>query len=503
MLETIREYATERLEGDPAFHAAAHRGHAAYYAEFTQRQWEHLTGGGRELALEQLSADLENIHTARHYWVEEKDLEQLSKFVDSLWLLYDARGWYHSTIELMTDMLNVLSSTPLTAGRIQQEILLQTSLARALQVIKGYTLEVEQAYTRALELSREVGDIPELFPVLRGLCSLYGYLGEYDKAGQLAEKILNMAERLDDPNMQAEGHLRLGYCLAFTGEVHQGLEHLETAVAGYDPDRYGTPPYQLGNNSGVIGLNITALLLWMVGFPERAIGRALSAVALARRLDHPYSLAYALFHTGMLHLWRHEAELAKERSEAVIEIAREHEFQVWEAVATCLHGAAVARLGQAEEGLAQVRRGFNLYQGLKTPPVFGPMLISIQAEVCGLAGRPEQGLVLFDQMPEISSLGDEDKNIFLAEAYGIKGDLLLILSPHNAPQAEALFQRGLEMARKQGLPMPELRAAIRLNRLWRDQGKAEQGKRVLNAAYEKFTEGFTTADLMEAMDLLS
>ena len=274
-----------------------------------------------------------------------------------------------------------------------------------MQVVEGYTAEAEQAYTRALALSQEVGDIPELFPVLRGLGSLYGYLGQYDKAGEIAWRLLRMAERLGDDNMQAEGHLRLGYILAFTNDIHLGLEHLEKALAGYDAEQFGTPRFQLGNNSAVIGLNVSALLLWMVGFPERALERANKAVALARRLNHPYSLAYALFHAGVLHLWRREAELAEEAALAALDVAEEHEFQVWSAVATCLHGAALAGLGQAEEGLAQVRRGIDAYQGLNTPPVFWPMLIFMDAEVCGLAGIPEQGLATLDRALEISGPG--------------------------------------------------------------------------------------------------
>ena len=190
MLETIREYAAERLEADPEFRAAARRAHATYFARFTQQQWERLTGHGREAGLAELGADIENVRAAWRYWVEEKDLEQLNKFVDSLWLLYDVRGWYQATIDLTTDMLEVLSSTPSTPERIEQEILLQTSLARALLAIKGYTAEVEQAYTRALELSEAVGEFPQLFPVLRGLASLYIYLGQFDKAAQMGEKIL-------------------------------------------------------------------------------------------------------------------------------------------------------------------------------------------------------------------------------------------------------------------------------------------------------------------------
>jgi predicted ATPase/class 3 adenylate cyclase len=506
MLETIREYAAERLEADAEFGAAARRAHAVYFAGFTQRQWERLTGPAREAALEALVADIENVRTAWAYWVGERDLEQLGKFVDSLWLVYDARGWYHATIDLTRDMLDVLSSAPPSPKRVQQEIVLQTSLARALQVIKGYTHEVEQAYTRALELAQEAGEFPELFSVLRGLGSLYGFIGEYEKAGQMAQKILDMAERLGDPAMQFEGHLRLGYVLAFTGNVHLGLEHLERAVADYDPDRYGTPRFHLGNHSGVVALNVSALLLWMVGFPERALERAYKALALARRLNHPYSLAYALFHAGVLHLWRREAELAQERSQAVLDIAGEHEFLVWTAVATCLHGAALAgdrREGQAEEGLAQVRRGIDSYQALNTPPVFWPMLMSMQAEVCGLAGKPEQGLAVLDKALEI--FGSASDESLTPEFCRLKGDLLLALSSEHAPEAESWLQRALKAAQELQLPMLELRAAMSLCRLWKDRGKARQAqaRRLLRGAYEKFTEGFETPDLMEAKDLLS
>jgi predicted ATPase/class 3 adenylate cyclase len=496
MLETIREFAIERLDEDLELRAAARRAHATYYANFTERQWERLNSNEREAALLELVFDIENVRAAWRYWVEERDLQKLGKFVDSLWLLFDARGWYHSTIDLITDMLTVLSFAPLTPERIQQEILLQTSLARALQVIKGNTAEVEQAYTRALELSQQVGDIPELFPVLRGLGSLYGYIGQFDKANQVAMRLLSMAERLDDPAMQAEGHLRVGYSLAFTGGIQQGLEHLEMALAGYDAEDYATPRFQLGNNSGVVGLNVSALLLWMVGFPERALERAKAAVALARRLKHPYSLAYAHFHAGLLHLWRREAELAQEGALAVLDIAGDHDFQVWSAVATCLQGAALAGLGQAPAGMVQVRQGIDAYQGLNTPPVFWPLLIFMQAEVSGRAGKPEQGLAVLAKASEITGAASE--NVLSVEFYRLTGDLLLAHSIDNQSEAEQYYLRALDLAREKRVSMMELRAAVCLSRLWQGQRKAEQGKRMLSDVYGRFTEGFTTADLIEA-----
>jgi predicted negative regulator of RcsB-dependent stress response len=184
-----------------------------------------------------------------------------------------------------------------------------------------------------------------------------------------------------------------------------------------------------------------------------------------------------------------------------LDIAGEHEFLVWRAVATCLHGAALAGMGQAEEGLAQVRRGIDSYQGLNTPPVFWPMLISMHAEVCGLAGKPEQGLAELDKALEI--FGSASDGNFSPDFCRLKGDLLLALSPEHAPEAESWLQRARQVAQELQLPMLELRAAISLSRLWRDQGKVEQARQLLSGVYEKFTEGLETPDLMEAKDLLS
>ena len=436
MLETIREYAAERLEEDPELSAAARRAHASYYADFTQRQWERLTGDEREAALVELDADIENVRTAWHYWVEEKDLEQLGKFVDSLWLLYDARGWYHATIDLTTDLLNVLSSTPSTPELAREKIVFQTSLARALLAIKGYTPEVEQAYTRALELSQTVGDDPSLFPVLRGLATFYIFKGEFEKAAHIGEQILSLAEHSNDTSMLVEAHLVLGSNLSFLDNLKMGLEHLEKGIALYDPDRHSSQRFRMGNNPGVVCRTTSAFILWMLGFPDRALKRMDDAIDLAKRLNHPYTMAYAMFHTGLLHFWRREAEQTLGLTEAVLEIAGEHEFGLWNAVGLCLHGAALAGLGRAEEGLAQIQQGMHIYQGLKTPPVFWPLLLSIQAGVCGQMGRPAEGLILIDEAIDIPSQGYG--GAMSGEFYRLKGELLLAQSPGDPREAESL-----------------------------------------------------------------
>jgi predicted ATPase/class 3 adenylate cyclase len=501
MLETIREYAVERLAEDPEFSSAVRRAHATYFADFTQRQWERLTGLEREAALDEMEADIENLRTAWRYWVADGNLEQLHKFTDCLWLLYDVRGWYHAMVDLTADLLNVLASTPSTPERAQQEIMLQTSLARALLATKGYTEEAEQAYERALALCESAGEIPQLFSVLRGLASFYILRTQYEKAIQMGERILQLAEHLDDIDMRVEGHMVLGYNMAFLRDARVGLDHLEKAIALYDPARPRVRRLGLGTNPGVVSLIISGLFLWMLGYPDRARKRAADAVMLARKMGHSYSITYAHFHNGLLSLWLGNPEMAQESAQAVLELAEEHGFQIWSAVGACLRGAALVGMGSTEKGLVLIEKGIDAYRGLKTPPVFMPLLLYLCAGAYGAASRPEDGLRLLNEAIEIASTNSS--KILKSEFLIRNGDLLLAVSAANAAEAESLYQLAVDNARAVHASMLELRAAIRLSRLWQEQGKTDQARKVLGDAYTKITEGFTTPDLQEAKALLA
>lgn len=501
MLETIREYAVERLEEAPEFCAVARRSHATYFADFTLSQWERLTSTAREAALDAMQSELENVQTAWRYWVADGNLEQLHKITDSLWLFYDDRGWYHAMVDLTGDLLNVLASNPSTPERVQQEIMLQTSLARALLATKGYTEEVERAYARALALCERAGEIPELFPVLRGLAAFYILRTEYHKAIQLGERILRLAEHLGDTDMLVEGHMVLGYNLAFIEDPRVGLDHLEKAIALYDPGRPRARRLGLGTNPGVIILTVSSLFLWMMGYPDRARKRSADGVMLAQKMNHPYSLAYAHFHNGLLSLWLRNPEVAEERAQAVLNLAEQHGFQIWSAVGTCLRGAALVGLGSIEMGLGLIEKGIDAYRGLKTPPVFWPLLLYLCAGAYGAASRPEEGLVLMKEAIEFESSGSA--KTLVSEFLILQGELLLALSSANTPEAESCYQQALDNAQAVHASMLELRAAMRLSRLWYEQGHKEQARKLLSEAYSKISEGFTTADLQETQTLLA
>ena len=148
------------------------------------------------------------------------------------------------------------------------------------------------------------------------------------------------------------------------------------------------------------------MVLWMVGFPDRGRDRAKQAMALAEDLEHPSSVAYVYFHAGLIHLWRREPQQAEARTLTVLDIADEYDFQIWRAVGSCLRGAALAEMGSEEEGLALIEVAMSTYQRLQSPPVFWPLLLHIQAGVCGAAGRPADGLVLQDEAIEIATQGE-------------------------------------------------------------------------------------------------
>jgi hypothetical protein len=202
-------YAAERLDELPEFRAAARRAHAAYFADLGRRQWTDLTAPRREPALAAMAADLDNLRLAWRYWAEQRDLDQLNKLVDSLWLLFDGAAGTTATVELTNDLLDILSSAPPSEERAAQETTLRTTLARALMAIKGYTPEVEEVYSRTLALF-EGRELPQLYPVLRTLGSLYIFRAEFAKTAQAGEAILRLARQQDDVGMLVEGHLVLG-----------------------------------------------------------------------------------------------------------------------------------------------------------------------------------------------------------------------------------------------------------------------------------------------------
>jgi predicted ATPase/class 3 adenylate cyclase len=500
LLETIREFAAERLADDSELLDEARSAHAAYFADWTMHQCEKLTGDERAGASERMAEDIENLSAAWRYWVAEGDLEELGRLTDGLWLLYNARGWYHETTTIITDLLEVLASTPSTEERLLHQILLQTSLARVLMASKGFVPETEQAYERALELCEAQGEVPQLLPVLRGLSTFFIYRAEFDKSMRIGEQLLGLAERFDNARARVEGHLLIGVSEGMFARLQPGIDHLEEGIAVYEAAPRTVERFETGNDPGVVCHVVEGMLLWMKGFPDRAVERGYEAIELAEQLHHPQSLAYAHFHTGLIHTWRREPDRANERARAVIDLAGAHEFPVWAAAGSCLHAAAIAASGSVDEGLARLDAAMEQYRALQMPPVFWPALLRIRAEVLLLAGEPAEGLASIDEALDVVTALPEPQ-MLSSELLVLKATLVLATT-NDAADAEVWFALAVERADQLDAPMLQLRARMALARLWLMQGRTEPARTLLAEAYERLTEGFTTLDLTDARTLL-
>jgi predicted ATPase/class 3 adenylate cyclase len=497
MLETIREFTTERLAASPEYAAAAHEAHAAYFAALAADAWASATAGRADDPLASVARDLDNLRVAWRHGVQREDRGRLAQLADPLWHILERRGWYHATIELIRDELALLAKEPESEERWRRELTLRTSLARAIMVLRGYTGEVEDAYHDALALFEGQRELPQIFPVLRSLASFHGYRGEFDKSIRLGREILRLAETTDDPRIRMEGAFVVGSYLTFTGDLRGGLAMLDEAIATFRDPGFRPGRMALGNDPRVSCMTTTGFLLWLLGFPDRAVERADEGVAIARQLDHPYSLAYALFHSGFLHVWRREPERVRDRALEVLRVVERTDLPIWRAMGSCLLGAAISALGDPTAGRARIADGLDQWHGLRTPPVFWPLILYLQALGSFDAGTADTGLALMQDAATIAGPDEVLAPLF----HLLSGDLWLIRPEPDPVAARAAYVHAHDVAAALDAPMPQLRAATRLARI---AGSDERAERLLTlrGLYDRITEGRDTPDLREARELL-
>jgi predicted ATPase/class 3 adenylate cyclase len=500
MLETIRDFAVERLDARPDADRVR-RAHAGWYAELAERLRGDLGGPRRDLVVDALGRDADNLRTAWRYWIAERDLGQLTRLVDSLLILNEARGWYRETVELTTGLLEVLAAAPQTQELATQEFALRMSLARALMATRGYTHEVEEAYAQALERIEQVQDARREFSVLRGLANAHLLRARFTESTELGDRLLAIARAEQDVNMEIDALLVQATGLVFTGHLTDGLRCLETAIARFDAGPPRAVGVRLGNEPRVACLTTSAFCLWLSGFPDRAVERANAGIELARRLDHPWTRAYAQFHSGLLHLWRREYAIVRERALGLQELAEEYDFRIWSAISSCLLGVAQTGLGQAEAGLANVREGMAAYQGIVAPPVFWPMLLFVDAIASARAGVPAQAVEPIGSA--IGLMGGVDApGIFVPEMLLLRGDLFAAMDGPASPASAEAYAAALAGARHLGARISELRALTRLARVSAG-GERDARRGELASALAALTEGETTLDMVEARAILA
>jgi predicted ATPase len=202
----------------------------------------------------------------------------------------------------------------------------------------------------------------------------------------------------------------------------------------------------------------------------------------------------------MFHQLRREVRATLEHAEVIISLTTEQGFPHWMAQGAILRGWALAHQGQAKEGIEQMHQGLVAHRATGAE-IVRPYFLALLAEVRSLIGQPEAGLTLLTEA--LTLVDTTGERWYESELYRLKGELLLQQSSDNHLEAEACFHHALDLARSQQAKSLELRTATSLARLWQSQGKPQEAHDLLAPVYNWFTEGFDTADLIEAKALLN
>ena len=255
------------------------------------------------------------------------------------------------------------------------------SVARTELALQGYTAEAEGMIREALRARRGRGDDRARFPGLRSLGHVHMMRTDFDQTAAVAGEVMAIAEEEQDPVLLAEAHIFAGMSVGWLVDFPSALEHYDKAVAHADATRLGRVDFRVGPHPVVVANGVSGLTRWFVGLPTSASANLQRALDLAEELDHPYSMAYALHHAGLLDLWREDHATLAARAADLRAIAEAYDYPMWRALGLILGGAAMVGSGDPTAGLASVAEGFELYRGLATPPVFWPALLMIHADV--------------------------------------------------------------------------------------------------------------------------
>jgi predicted ATPase len=248
----------------------------------------------------------------------------------------------------------------------------------------------------------------------------------------------------------------------------------------------------------VASLIVLSRTLLCLGYVDQARLRRGEALADARRIS-PYNWTYAqcdAWPGDWALLGAKEARTTLQSAEQALTSSRDQAFPMFLGVGHIMHGWCMGAIGQAEEGIPLLLQGIAIRRAAGTNLLL-PFFLMTLAEVYGMAARAEEGV---NRLAEAAKLLDTTQERWAeAEMHRLRGTLLLSMNKH--AEAENSYRQALSVAQRQSAKFWELRAAMSMARLWRDQGKRQQARELLAPVYSWFTEGFDTLDLKEAKSL--
>jgi predicted ATPase len=410
-------------------------------------------------------------------------------------------------VEQLTRALAQIAALPATPALRREQIKLQVALVTPLMHVKGYAApETQAAAERARVLIEQAEALGEplddpllLFSVLYGFWTANYVAFNGDVMRELAAQFLALAEKQGAIVPLMVGHRLMGISLLSTGDIAQGRAHFERATALYDPAQHRALATRFGADTGVSVLSYRSLALWYLGYPETALADADHALKDAREIGQAGTLMYTLWHASITHICCGKYAAANVQLDELVALADEKGAPFWKAFGMMSQGWVLARTGNASDAIKMLTSGITAYRSTGST-LFLPFYLSYLAHARAELGQFDDAWRCVGEA--MTAIETTRERWCEAEVNRITGEIALMSPEPDAAKAQAYFERALAVARAQQAKSWELRAAMSMARLWRDQGKRDEARDLLTPVYGWFTEGFDTLDLKEARALL-
>jgi predicted ATPase len=409
--------------------------------------------------------------------------------------------------EQLSRALDQIATLPGSATLRREQIKLQVALANALMHTKGYSApEPKAAVEQArlfIERAEALGEPPEdpllLFSVLYGFWAANYLAFNSDAMRTLATQFLAVAEKQKATVPLMVGHRLMGTSLLEAGDIAQGRAHYNQAIALYDPAERRPLATRFGQDVRVAILSRRSRALWLLGYPEAALADTSHALKDAREIGQAATLMYALAQASRTHIYCGNYAAANAQLDEVVALADEKGTLFWKAIGMTRQGCILALTGKASDAVQMITAAITAYRSTGS-------ILDTPSQLSDLA-RAYAELGKFDDarrcIGEAMTAVETTKERWCeAEVNRIAGEIALLSPEPDAAEAETYFDSALAVARQQQAKSWELRAAMSMARLWRDQGKRDEARGLLAPVYGWFTEGFETLDLKEAKALL-
>ena len=393
--------------------------------------------------------------------------------------------------------LELLANMPEESRPVQHELDLLIALGRALMATSGYSAPVvADTLVRARALAERFDRPDRLAPLLYFQWGFHMVRAEHELAVSLAEQMEKLGQTRKDQALLL-GHYIHGASCYFRGQFVAARALLELCDGLRDPAARAICAAIAVADPHAASLGHLALTLALLGHLDQGRARVDEALSEARRLDHPFTVAFVLSKVCAVEAAAGLPHDARRHAEELEALSNEHGFPLWLGLGLVHHGQSLTALGQAQDGLAVLARGLSVLRAAGAV-VHTPLALCFLAEAHTKVGHLQEGQNCLVEAAQLIETTDERSSE--VELHRLRGDLMNARGDQAA--AEQNYHRAIAVAQRQSTNTLGLRAATSLARLWRDQGKCTEAHDLLALVYGSFTEGFDTAVLRDAKALL-